>query len=348
MPVRRLLITLVTLLTTLLTTALTSAVAQEPIAVSAQPLSTLRFFPQFSAPAEVLSKQDAYLSAQISAQIKQIEVEVGDRVEAGDVLVALDCSMYQAQYNTQIAALGEIDVQLSLAQDQYTRAKRLNEAGNLGEEGLQLRVTELEGLQARRVVQEQQVKVAQISVDRCVVKAPFDGVVTERAAQLGALAGPGSPLMRLVQLAGAELSARVPPSQNLDPDQTLSFEYLNRNFPAQLRVVLPIVDSRQRTQELRLTFPDQLPPPGAAGRLLWQANSAHLPAELLVRRQQGEVWQLGVMLAQDGVASFYPVANAIEGQPFAIDLPDDARVITEGRLLVRDGDAISVRAGEAD
>lgn len=340
MPIGRLLLAL--------TACLAALSVKAETAVSAQRISELVFYPQFSAPAEVLSKQDAKLSAQISAQIAKIAVEVGDQIAAGDTLVELDCAIYQAQLNTQSAALGEIDVQLSLASDQYKRAKRLNEAGNLGEEGLQQRATELEALQARRVVQEQQVKVAQISVDRCVVKAPFAGVVIERAAQLGALAAPGSPLLRLVQLADAELSARVPPSQSLKNGQMLSFEYLSRQYPAQLRVVLPVVDARQRTQELRLTFPEQLPPPGAAGRLVWQATQAHLPAELLVRRQQGEAWKLGVMLANGEQAQFYPVSDAIEGQPFATDLPEQTLIVTEGRLIVSDGEAITLRAGEAN
>jgi RND family efflux transporter MFP subunit len=330
-------------LTVVLAALLLTLNAQAETPVSAEPVSALVFYPEFSAPAEVISKQDAFLSAQISAQIEKIHAQVGDQVAAGDTLVELDCAIYQAQLNTQRAALGEIDVQLSLASDQYTRAKRLNEAGNLGEEGLQQRATELEALQARRVVQEQQVKVAQISVDRCVVTAPFAGVVTERAAQLGALAAPGSPLMRLVQLADAELSARVPPTQSFSENQLLKFDYLNRDYPAQLRVVLPVVDSRQRTQELRLTFPEQLPPPGAAGRLLWQASQPHLPAELLVRRQQGEAWKLGVMVVVDGTAVFYPAENAIEGQPFATDLPKDSMIITDGRLLVREGEAVSLR-----
>jgi len=330
-------------LTVVLAALLLTLNAQAETPVSAEPVSALVFYPEFSAPAEVISKQDAFLSAQISAQLEKIHAQVGDQVAAGDTLVELDCALYQAQLNTQRAALGEIDVQLSLASDQYTRAKRLNEAGNLGEEGLQQRATELEALQARRVVQEQQVKVAQISVDRCVVTAPFAGVVTERAAQLGALAAPGSPLMRLVQLADAELSARVPPTQSFSENQLLKFDYLNRDYPAQLRVVLPVVDSRQRTQELRLTFPEHLPPPGAAGRLLWQASQPHLPAELLVRRQQGEAWTLGVMVVVDGTAVFYPAENAIEGQPFATDLPKDSMIITDGRLLVREGEAVSLR-----
>jgi len=333
-------------LTVVLATLLLTLNAQAETPVSAEPVSALVFYPEFSAPAEVISKQDAFLSAQISAQIEKIHAQVGDQVAAGDTLVELDCALYQAQLNTQRAALGEIDVQLSLASDQYKRAKRLNEAGNLGEEGLQQRATELEALQARRVVHEQQVQVAQISVDRCVVSAPFAGVVTERSAQLGALASPGSPLMRLVQLADAELSARVPPTQSFAEDQLLSFDYLNRDYPALLRVVLPVVDSRQRTQELRFTFPEQLPPPGAAGRLLWQASQPHLPAELLVRRQQGEAWTLGVMVVVDGTAVFYPAENAIEGQPFATDLPQDSMIITDGRLLVREGEAVSLRGGD--
>lgn len=320
--------------------------AQAQTTVTAATLEQLAFYPEFSAPAEVLSKQDASLSAQLSAQIEVIDVEVGDPVAAGDLLVQLDCSIYQAQLNTQNAALGEIDVQLSLAEDQYKRAKRLNEAGNLGDEGLQQRATELEALQARRVVQQQQLKVAQISVDRCDIHAPFAGVVTQRQAQLGALAAPGTPLLRLVQIADAELSARVPPTQSFESGQVLSFEYLNRQYPAKVRVVVPVIDSRQRTQEVRLNFPGASPPPGAAGRLLWQASQPHLPAELLVRRQQGEQSQLGVMLVEGDKATFYVTPHAIEGQPFVVDLNAETQVITEGRLLVSDADPISLRDPE--
>lgn len=319
------------------------SMAQAETQVSARALSELAFYPEFSAPGEVLSKQDSFLGAQLSAQIKVVNVEVGDQVETGDSLVELDCAIYEAQLNTQSASLGEIDVQLSLANDQYARAKRLNEAGNLGEEALQQRNTELEALQARRVVHEQQVKVAQISVDRCVVKAPFAGLVAERAAQLGALAAPGTPLVRLVQLSGAELSAKLPPTQSFSDDQVMKFEFLNTDFPVQVRVVLPVVDTRQRTQEVRLRFTGTIPPVGAAGRLLWEAKQPHLPSELLVRRQVNADSVLGVMLFEGQSAEFHAVPHAIEGQPFAIDLPGDAMVITEGRLLVRSGDSVSLR-----
>ena len=319
------------------------SLAQAETQVSTRVVSDLVFYPEFSAPGEVLSKQDSYLGAQLSAQIMAVNVEVGDQVETGDQLVQLDCAIYQAQLNTQTAALGEIDVQLSLAKDQYARAKRLNQAGNLGEEALQQRNTELEALQARRVVHEQQVKVAQISVDRCVVTAPFAGLVTERAAQLGALAAPGTPLVRLVQLTDAELSAKLPPTQNFVSGQAMKFEFLDQEFSTRVRVVLPIVDVRERTQEVRLSFTDTAPPPGAAGRLLWQSALPHLSSELLVRRQHNGESTLGVMLIEGQNARFYPVPQAIEGQSFAIDLPQDALVITEGRLGVRSGDTVSVR-----
>jgi len=62
-----------------------------------------------------------------------------------------------------------------------------------------------------------------------------------------------------------------------------------------------------------------------------------------VRRQHNGESTLGVMLIEGKNARFYPVPQAIEGQSFAIDLPQDALVITEGRLGVRSGDAVSVR-----
>jgi hypothetical protein len=57
----------------------------------------------------------------------------------------------------------------------------------------------------------------------------------------------------------------------------------------------------------------------------------------------GGEWKLGLLLEDQGVAQFVVVENAIEGQPAAIDLPEETQVITDGRLLAVEGEAVEVR-----
>lgn len=321
-------------------------VAQSDTAVSVKTVAELAFYPQSTNPADVISRQDSILSAQLGAQVKAIYAEVGDAVERGAELVLLDCDTYQADLNTQKAKLSEIDVRLAQARDQHQRARQLNAAGNLGEERLQQRSTELKALQFSRVVQEQTLAVAQIAVDRCLVRAPFSGVILERSAQLGSLAAPGTPLIRLVQLSEPELSVRLRPEQAADLAEPLWFQSTDHIYPVRVRAIVPVIDLRERTQEVRFNFTEQVPMPGTPGRLVVQAREPHLAADLLVRRRSGDDWVLGLMLADDGQARFYPIANALEGQPFSIDLPADTLVITEGRLRVQDADPISLLSRE--
>jgi RND family efflux transporter MFP subunit len=309
---------------------LTQVVQAAPV-VSTQSLAELVYYPTFSAPAEVISANDASLSAELSARIININVEVGDRVKQGDTLVSLDCRTYESQLATQKAVLSELRSQRPLLNDQYQRAKTLNKQGNLGDDALQQRETALISLDARIDVQNRQIELASIATENCSLVAPFDGVIAARMAQLGALAAPGMPLLQLVQTEGAELEAKVAPGKGVS-QSTVWFE-----------TNLPIIDRRERTQTYRFNFTEATPEIGATGRLTWTASQPHVSSELLVRRKVDGEWKLGLLIEDQGVAQFVVVESAIEGQPAAVDLPEDSQIITDGRLLAVEGEAVEVR-----
>ncbi len=69
--------------------------AQEIIPVTARPLSELLFHPVKKAPARVVSLQNSQLSSQLSALLRSVEVQVGQRVKKGQLLVILECDDYE-------------------------------------------------------------------------------------------------------------------------------------------------------------------------------------------------------------------------------------------------------------
>jgi RND family efflux transporter MFP subunit len=303
-------------------------------------LSELLTRPEYSAPATVEPLNAPSLAAEISARIETIPVHIGDRVRKGEVLVELDCRYHRSKLQAAQAGLQRIDAQQKFADDQLKRAVDLKAKRNISEELLDQRRMELLVARAERQNQQELIHQAEIDVERCTVHAPFDAVVTERLAQAGGLASPGSALLNLVQLDDFEVSADLRGSEasGLEQAQSISFDYADSSYPLRLRRILPVVDERTRTQEARLSFVQASAPAGAAGRLIWQGAVDELAADYLVRRDG----RLGIFLENDGHAHFQVLEQAREGQPVRLQLPPTSRLITDGRQRLQDGDAVTI------
>ena len=323
---------------TLLLLLPTAAWADEAVQVTARPASELLFHPERSAPAEVVPLNDARLSAEINARVLEIPVRVGDRVTAGELLVRLDCRDYASRAEAQQATQRALSSRLRLARTQLKRGRNLKKRSNISNEEVDARETEVLALEAELAAQKEAEKQARLNIERCEIKAPFTAVVSERLASVGALAAPGTPLVHLVQLDDAEVSARVRPLEADEGAQAkiVHFSYLGRRYPLKLLRALPVVDPRTRTIEVRLGFTAEAAPPGASGRIHWRSASAYLPADLLVRRDS----RLGVFLVNDSHARFHPLPEALEGRPARSDLPGDARIIVQGRHSLRNSMAV--------
>ncbi len=312
----------------------------ESIPVRVQPLDELLRKSVFSAPASVKPLNAPNLAAEISAKVESIPVRVGEQVTQGHLLVELDCRHHQSKLQAAKAGLQRIDAQQRFADAQLKRAKDLKEKRSISDELLDQRRSELLGAQADRLSQQQLIRQAEIDVERCTITAPFDAVVTERLAQVGGLASPGTHLLNLIQLDDLEVSARLRGSEasSLKHAQTMHFDYAGMRYPLQLRYILPVVDERTRTQEARLGFEQDAAPAGAAGRLVWEGLINELPAEYLVRRDG----RLGVFLLEGELARFHALANAREGQPVRVPITDKPILITDGRQRLQDGDPVSI------
>ena len=319
---------------------LASSAWSETIAVRAQPLGDLLRQPEFSVPASVRPLNAPSLAAEISGRVESIPVRVGDQVEAGAVLVKLDCRYHQSRLQANKAQLKRIEAQLSFANTQLNRNQALNKKKTISDEVLDQSRTNLLSAQADLQNQRERIRQAEIDVERCVITSPFDAIVTARLAHEGGLASPGTHLLNVVQLTHPEVSAELSSAEaaSLENAQALRFNYDAGNYALQLQHLLPVVDERTRTRQARLVFKQAAAPIGAAGRLVWQGRSDELPADYLVRRDQ----RLGIFLAEGGAARFHALADAREGQPVRIDVDPEKLLITDGRQRLQDGDTIEI------
>jgi len=298
------------------------------IRVSSKPLSEVWIKPQQRVNAEVKALNHAQISAQANGEVLQLTAEVGDAVEKGEVLVKLDCRKSELSE----AVLNDV---LGLARKEYQRAQSLQKTKTIAEQELSRLQSVLE--QARIRIQQ-----AELAVENCQVKAPFSGVVTERQVQLGMVASVGAPMYKILQSDAVEVSLALDAValRSLRRSSDIRFESAGQLYRVKLRAVLPLIDPVSNKQQVRLTFKEQRPVPGASGELLWSASGQYLPADLLLSRQGS----MGYFILDKDVAHFIRLPDARLGHPAQLSsnatLNGDTQVVIQGRFALSDGDQV--------
>lgn len=157
------------------------------------------------------AKETAIISAQVPGHIRQVLVEAGDRVRAGQMLVTLDDAALESGLSEALA--GELAAQkqqmaaesdASLAAETLARYQMLKEQKSVSpqefdevekrSEAAQLQVAAYAALseQAKAAVAG-----AHTQLGYMMLRSPFAGVVTARMADPGTLAAPGMPVLQI-------------------------------------------------------------------------------------------------------------------------------------------------------
>jgi RND family efflux transporter MFP subunit len=195
------------------------AVAVQTVAVSSQTGSAT-----VSIAGVVKPHLEADLSAQIIAPVAVVTKREGDHFRRGDVLVrlhapALDAGVAQAQAALASARQQESasTTQARLASDTLGRYAQLRERHSVTPYELDQMKTQNASAQAQQQSAAAQVTAAQATVTAqranasdAVLYAPFDGVVTRRMVDPGAMAAPGVPLLHLQSTGEREVEFSVP------------------------------------------------------------------------------------------------------------------------------------------
>ncbi len=314
---------------------------QAGYAVRTQPLSEVLVDFDRRAPAEVMALNNSIIAAEVSAVVLAIDTDVSQTVTSGDLLLELDPADYQLNLKQAQANLASSQAQLSQAEAKLQRAKTLGDSQYVSADELLERETSVMVYRAQIQSNEVAVAMARRNLEKCSIRAPFDGVVGERMAQVGNFVRNGDPLIAVTQVDRFELDARVPDDQadEIINSGLLRFESRGQSWPVELLRMSPVIDSQGRTRRARFAFVDQAPAVGRSGELVWKVGSGLLPSNLISRRDG----VLGVFVLEGGRAVFHPLPGAQEGRPANVNLPGATRVITLGRERLQDGMAVTVQ-----
>lgn len=195
-------------------------------------------------PGNVQAWHEATIYARTSGYIKKWYVDIGSRVKKGDLLAEIESPEVDAQLHQAEADLNTALANYALAQSTAKRWVNLLKTDSVSKQETDEKVSSAKATEAI-------VHAAQANRDRLKelvgfekIIAPFDGTITSRTTDIGALINAGSttaivPLFHIVQANPLRIYVQIPQSysSNITPDMQVSLhfaEHPGKSFPAKL------------------------------------------------------------------------------------------------------------------
>ena len=229
----------------------------------------------------VTARRQATVSAQITGTLTAVLIEEGDRVKKDQVLARLDESGYRAALEAARAAAGaahalvaQYRAQLAQNERDAGRQQSIAAQGLVAKQVAEQALTQVDSTRAQLVSQQHQalsadaqVAEAKVNFDYCVVRAPFDGVITTKDAQVGEIISPFSAgggftrtgIGTIVDMESLEVDVDVNEAYigkvhaNMPAEAVLD-AYPDWKIPAHVIAIVPTADRGKATIKVRVAL----------------------------------------------------------------------------------------------
>ena len=266
--------------------------ATSSMAVSIVPVVTRELASGVTVSGPVSAVEEMQLGVEVSGlRVTALNVEVGQAVRRGQVLLTVDHRMLDADLAQASAALREAEAGAGLARSNLARGESLA-AGQF------ISATALDELRAARTQSEARVGTARAARDGSALRrsfadlrAPAAGIISKRLVQPGQVVAAGSELMRLIRDGRLEWRAELPAEQlgQVKPGDRIELRTrAGARVEGSVRAVTPGVDSETRTGTVYADLPqpgDLQPGTYLEGRISTGASAVPVvPASAVVLR----------------------------------------------------------------
>ncbi|NGP87679.1 efflux RND transporter periplasmic adaptor subunit [Fodinibius halophilus] len=184
----------------------------QPITVDTQTAEYVQGTASHRFSGTVSSDRTINMSTKVMGRIAQLEVEEGDYVSKGDVLIQIKDDNLQAQMNQVESSLIEAKAALSNTETNYNRIKNLYEQESATQKELDDISTQYEMAKAKVQMLESKLQEVEDMLDYTRLTAPFNGYVISKMVSEGDMASPGQPIIALEQEGIMKVNITVPES----------------------------------------------------------------------------------------------------------------------------------------
>lgn len=316
-----------------------SAPAPRAVVIEATRVRVAALAPTISTIGSLRSDESIVLRPELAGRVVTIGFKEGQPVAKGQLLVALDGSIYEAE-------LAQAEASLTLSQTNFERAKELVGRGAVSERARDEALANLR-------MDEASVALARARLDKTRIVAPHNGVMGLRDVGVGDYVQPGDRLVALDVVDPIKLEFRIPEIYLADVSigQAVSFELdalPGQTFEASIYAIDPQVDINGRSLAILARAPNQegalrpglfartsliLPPRNGAIMVPEQAVIPSGAEHFLFRVVDGKATQTSIEIG---------VREANEVEVLSGVNADDV-VVTSGHIKLQDGFAVTIR-----
>jgi membrane fusion protein (multidrug efflux system) len=295
-------------------------------------------FAVYSGTAPIEAFTDATVIAKVAGEVREILVEEGDNVKGGDVLGRLDGDRLRLEMEQAGANLRKL-------KRDYQRKADLKDRGLISAGDFEKIQYEMEALQATY-------DLAALELGYTEIRAPIDGVISERFIKIGNTIEVNAPTFHVTSLEPLISYLHVPEREyrRIDPGQEASIfvdALAGEEFSAIVSRVSPVVDPDTGTFKISIevTDPSRRLKPGMFGRINIiydiHKNAMQIPRSAIVE----EAGQSAIYVVADDVAERRVIRTgyAEGGQIEVLEGLDDAEVfVILGHTSLKNGSKVSI------
>jgi len=215
----------------------------------------------------VVARRKATLATKILGKLTEVNFEEGQRVKAGDIVARLDDSNYLAALHQAEALAVQAKVTLDNTEPLYARYRTANQQGGISTYTMETQRLAYENARTAYTVAQAAVKFAQAAENDTYVRAPFDGIVTVKVAQVGEIVAPSGAgagdtrtgIVTIVDMNSLEVEVDV--SENyiervqVGAPVTIHLDaYPEWDIPGSVIAIIPTADQSKGTVQVRVAI----------------------------------------------------------------------------------------------
>lgn len=285
----------------------------------------------------------------VSAYVDTVLVRPGAVVKKGDVLATLDCRNASAASQAVAMNARALDARQQAIAHESTRIQGLLDGGFVSPNEAEQKSAQSAAEQAQVLAEKAKLIGSSLEVSDCVLRSPFDGEVATRTIDPGAFVRPGISIVSVVDRRLVRITADAPeidfsivaPSTKV----TIRVAATNTNLTGTISRRAPSADPGTRTVHFELDMPnaDQSIPVGTTGELRIEVGEPMPASELPLAAASIRGSKASIFVVEGNVAHarVFAVKGELGGRLYLdTTLVPGSKVVTEGRALLNDGDAV--------
>ncbi len=219
--------------------------SQEPKQESRAKFAKVVFFPF----------REAVVSSTVAANVKEYLIKEGERFSSGNTIARLDSRQYQQANLKAKAVLAEAKASMVFCERNAKRAEDLFARSAIGLQELEQCRLDRDSAEAKSQCAEAALRLSELDLEACELKAPFDGRLTKRIAKANEFVNAGQPLMEIIDDSSLLADMHLPSSMrdSLKIGDELEFKVDEKGLLRKGRVheISGRIDYESRTFEVK-------------------------------------------------------------------------------------------------